>query len=140
VLPAVTAGVQSCHHPLQPHQEDRYDLLLAVAAVSGDGSGFSASARDDSLTAGAGCGPSAGLPCSSYVVEDNPVVIVGDLGLVPDSTGLPSRPLAIGRALPSYRLTRRVAPSGIVPDRCCRACARTCRVTFNSPARSLMER
>jgi hypothetical protein len=35
--------------------------------------------------------------------------------LYPNSTGLPSRPLAIGRASGSCRLTRRVAPSGIVP-------------------------
>ena len=31
-----------------------------------------------------------------------------------NSTGLPKRPLAIGRASPSCRLTRRVAPSGVL--------------------------
>ena len=35
--------------------------------------------------------------------------------LCPNSTGRPSRPLAIGRASPSCRLTRRVAPSGVMP-------------------------
>jgi hypothetical protein len=42
------------------------------------------------------------------VVEDDPVGVVAHLGFVPNSTGFPSRPFAIGRASGSCRL----APPG----------------------------
>ena len=46
------------------------------------------------------------------VVKHDAVFVVDDLGLVTELDGLPRRPLAIGRASGSCRLTRRVAASG----------------------------
>ena len=48
--------------------------------------------------------------------------VVGDLGFVTNSTGSPSRPLAVGRASRSCRLTTRLTPSGVVPAIRCRVC------------------
>src|SRR6478672_1268777 len=60
--------------------------------------------------------------------------------LYPNSTGLPSRPLAIGRASRSCRLTTRLAPSGVVPAIRCRACSVLLAVACSRADRSLMAR
>ena len=56
------------------------------------------------------------------VIDHDAVVVVDDLPLVTELDGFPSRPLAIGRASRSCRLTTRVAPSGVIPAIRCRAC------------------
>src|SRR6478609_1587560 len=60
--------------------------------------------------------------------------------LNPNSTGLPSRPLAIGRACTSCRLTTRVAPSGMIPLIRSRACSMIFSVASTSRFRSLTAR
>ena len=67
------------------------------------------------LMAGTSCGAVRGGAAFHRVVQDD-VVVVADLGLVPEPRrDGPVRPLRIGRASGSYRLTSRVAPSGICP-------------------------
>src|SRR6478735_6433768 len=60
--------------------------------------------------------------------------------LNPNSTGLPSRPLAIGRACTSCRLTTRVAPSGMIPLIRSRSCSMIFSVASTSRFRSLTAR
>ena len=59
------------------------------------------------------------------VVEDDTIGVVDDLRLVAELDGLASRPLRIGRASASCRLTSRVADSGITPASRLRACVTT---------------
>ena len=73
--------------------------------------------------AGASCGASAGLPCSTVWSSTMPSSLSTTWALWPNSTGCPMRPLAIGRACGSCRLTRLVAPSGVTPASRCRVCA-----------------
>src|SRR5947209_6428363 len=65
--------------------------------------------------AGAGCGASGGGTGFDRVVQDDAVVVVRDLGVVANSTARSMRPLRIGPASGSCKLTRRMAPSGVWP-------------------------
>ncbi len=69
----------------------------------------------DAIDPGASCSASGGLPGLDLVVEHQPVFVVDNLGFVPNSTGLPSRPFTMGRASGSCRLTSRVAESILSP-------------------------
>jgi hypothetical protein len=112
-----------------------FDGLLAVAAVGGDGPGRLVGPLDDPLHGRGELRAVGRVALHHGVIGDDPVVVAGELGLYPNSTGVPSRPLAIGRASGSCTLTRRVAPSGIVPASRCRACGAIWTVTSSSPAR-----
>jgi hypothetical protein len=50
------------------------------------------------------------------VVQDHAIGVVGDLGLVAELHRLAQTALGIGRASGSWRLTSRLAPSGVCPD------------------------
>ncbi len=100
--------------------------FLAVAAVGGDVRGLRLVRLMTRLTAGASCGASAGLPCSRVWSGTTPSSLSVTWPLQPNWTGLPRLPLAIGRASPSCRLTRRLPPSGVLPASCCRVCAAIC--------------
>ena len=81
-----------------------------------------------------------GVSGMHLVIHDDAVVVVDDLPLVTELEGLPSLPLAIGRASRSCRLTTRVAPSGVVPAIRCRVCPMIRVVTSSRFDRSLMAR
>ena len=80
------------------------------------------------------------VPDLDGVIEDDPVSVVDDLAFVAELEGLPRRPLRIGRAPTSWRLTSRFADSGIIPDRRLRAWATTRSVRPASVSRSLIAR
>ena len=64
--------------------------------------------------AGASIGASGGLPITTSS-RDDPVGVVGHLGLVSELHRPAERPLRMGRASGSCKDTTRVAPSGISP-------------------------
>ena len=79
--------------------------------------------------AGASIGASGGLPISTLWSSTMPSVLSTTWALKPNSTGRPSRPLAMGRASVSWRDTIRVAPSGTSPARRVRVWATICSST-----------
>lgn len=62
------------------------------------------------------------------LVEDHPLLVVGDLGLVAELDRLPELALGDRPGVVSCRLTRRVAPSGVTPRSHCRVWGAICRV------------
>ena len=65
-----------------------FDGLLAVAAVGGNGPGLAAGPPDDPVDGGGELRAVGGVALLQDVIEDDPVVIVGDLGLVAELDGL----------------------------------------------------
>lgn len=112
------------------------DPLLSVAAVGGDGPWRSAGSLLDSLDRGLELGRVGGVAGLEGVVEHDPVLVVGDLGLVAELDRFAEASLAIGRASGSCRLTRRVAPSGVTPESRRRVWAAICRVASIRSVRS----
>jgi hypothetical protein len=89
---------------------------LAVAMVGDDGPRTPPGPGDDPADSGRELRGVGGVAPFHGVVENHAAVVVDDLDFVTELNRLPRRPLAIGRASGSCRLTRRVAPSGVVPD------------------------
>ena len=104
------------------------DLGFAVAAVGGGGA-RRLSGPPCHLRHGRGQLRRMGwIALLHGAVQHDPVVVVNDLCLVPEFDRFAKPALAIGRASASCGLTRRVAPSGVVPATRCRVCATICRV------------
>src|SRR5689334_8678969 len=70
------------------------DGCVAVAAVGGDGAGHAAGAPGDPLDGGHQLGAVGGSAVFHGVVQDDTVVVVGDLGLVPELDRPVDAPLA----------------------------------------------
>ena len=84
-----------------------FDRRLAVTAVGGDRAWRVPGAGSDPFDRRGQLRGVGRVPDLNVVVEDDPVGVVDDLGFEPNSTGLPRRPLRIGRASTSCRLTSR---------------------------------
>ena len=96
---------------------------FAVAAVGGHGARLPPGPFDDPFDRRREPGRVGRVAGLHVVVEDDAVVVVDRPGPCSRTRpACPSRPFAIGRASGSCRLTRRVAPSGVVPASRCRVC------------------
>src|SRR5216683_5351696 len=73
-----------------------FDGFLAVVAVSGDGPGLGAGPLDDPCHGRGELRAVGRVALLDGVVEDDPVVVVGDLGLVPELDGLAETALGDG--------------------------------------------
>jgi hypothetical protein len=105
-----------------------FDGGLAVAAVGGDRGGHAPGAAGDPRDGGDQLRAVRDGAAFHAVVHDDAVVVVDDLGLVPELDRFVDAALAAGRASGSCRLTSRVAPSGICPASRDRAWATTVAV------------
>ena len=74
------------------------DGWLALAAVGGDSAGHAAGAAGDPRDGRHQLRAIGGGAVFHAVIQDDAVVVVGDLGFVSNSTGRPMHPLRIGRA------------------------------------------
>ncbi len=88
-----------------------FDRLLAVAAVGGDSPRLAAGSLDDPVHSRGELRAVGRVAPLEVVVDDDP--------MQPNSTGLPSRPLAIGLASPSCRLTSLDVDGHVIEQGCC---------------------
>jgi hypothetical protein len=115
-----------------------FDGCQAVAAVGGDCPWWAADAVGDPFNCRSQLCCIMGVSELDVMVEDDTVGVVNDLGLVAELDRLASRPLRIGRASTSCRLTNRLPESGITPAKRLRVCATTRWVRSSTVSRWLI--
>lgn len=91
------------------------DPLLPVAAVCGDGPRRSAGPLLDSLDRGLQLGSVGGVAGLDGVVQDDAVVVVGDLGLVTELDRLPEPALGDRPGVGVVQADPPGAPGGVIP-------------------------
>jgi hypothetical protein len=117
-----------------------FDRRLAVTAVGGDRAWRVPGAGSDPFDRRGQLRGVGRVPISTVWSRMTPSALSTIWALKPNSTGLPRRPLRIGRASTSCRLTSRLADSGITPARRLRVCATTRSVRPTTVFRSLIAR